>query len=454
MGKQEDQPKTLRIVRLESQNVKRLHAVDITPGDGGVITVGGKNGQGKTSLLDSIEYALSGGKSIPPAPVRRGQQNARIVVDLGDLVVKRTFTGQTTNLTVTTKDGYTVGSPQQVLDKLAGSKLMYDPLEFIRMPAKDQAKTLLGLLPGVTEKLAEIEAEHKVKYAERRDVGRDGENVKAQKDGLGPEAARPVAEVNVTLLSLELRKANEHNRACDTELATLNADRGEVERLKGYIKEDDAEIAALRKEIQVLEAASASRAKTIEASEAKFLTVEIPERIDTTSIESKLADADKINRMAVQHTRYKELDAQQTKHRERWMSLEARVKELENERLKIVADAQYPVPGLRWSEEGVIYNDLPFEQASGAEQLRVTVAMGAAMNSELRVLLIRDGSLLDEDSLKMLGDLAEQYDLQCWLERVSEGDECSVVIEDGSVIRADPSAVTINNTQTKLEINE
>lgn len=89
--------------------------------------------------------------------------------------------------------------------------------------------------------------------------------------------------------------------------------------------------------------------------------------------------------------------------------------------------------GLTFDENGVLLNKIPFDQASSAEQLKVSLAMGIAMNPKLRVLLIRDGSLLDEDNLKMIAELAAKNDCQIWLERVGSGDEVSIIIEDGSI---------------------
>jgi len=50
----------MKIVKLTAENVKRLRAVEITP-DGNTVVISGRNGQGKTSVLDSIWFALGGG---------------------------------------------------------------------------------------------------------------------------------------------------------------------------------------------------------------------------------------------------------------------------------------------------------------------------------------------------------------------------------------------------------
>ena len=134
----------LTILQLTAENVKRLHAVDIKP-DGSLVIIGGRNAQGKSSVLDSIEFALGGDPSAK-MPVRRGEANARVVVNLGEIVVKRTFTAAGgTSLVVTNADGQKQSSPQTILDKLTGA-LTFDPLAFSRQKPAAQAETLRALV--------------------------------------------------------------------------------------------------------------------------------------------------------------------------------------------------------------------------------------------------------------------------------------------------------------------
>lgn len=78
----------MKIVKLQAENVKRLRAVEITP-NGDVVYISGRNGQGKTSVLDSIWYALKGGDALKGVdkPIREGEKTAMVSLDLGDLIV-------------------------------------------------------------------------------------------------------------------------------------------------------------------------------------------------------------------------------------------------------------------------------------------------------------------------------------------------------------------------------
>ncbi len=101
-----------------------------------------------------------------------------------------------------------------------------------------------------------------------------------------------------------------------------------------------------------------------------------------------------------------------------------------------ISTAKFPVPGLSFGDDGVLFNGIPFNQASSAEQLRVSFAIAASMKPKLPVILIKDGSLLDDHSMDLLRELAREYDAQCWIERVG-ADDVGIVLEEGEVVAID-----------------
>ena len=183
----------MKIIQLEAQNVKRLKAIEIRP-DGNLVVIGGKNGAGKSSVLDSIAYVLGGKDAIPSQPVRKGEKKATVVCELDNLIVKRTITatgGGT--LTVENKEGAVFKSPQAMLDALCG-ELTFDPLEFSRMSARKQAETLKGLV-GLD--FSELENERQSLYDERTRINTDGKALKARFEGMQeyPEAPERIEDV-------------------------------------------------------------------------------------------------------------------------------------------------------------------------------------------------------------------------------------------------------------------
>jgi hypothetical protein len=131
-------------------------------------------------------------------------------------------------------------------------------------------------------------------------------------------------------------------------------------------------------------------------------------------------------------------------------SLTRELDSLTERKREMLAKANYPIKGLAVSEDGtVLFEGVPFSQSSRAQQIRTSVAIGLAMNPSLRVLLIRDGSLLDDDNLEIVREMADAADAQIWIERVGNKDESAIIIEDGHVAGVEPVAVEAPKKKTR-----
>lgn len=402
----------MKIIKLEAQNIKRLKAISIEP-DGSLVVIGGQNGQGKSSTLDAIEYALGGTSGICDEPVRRGEGKAKIVCDLGDIVVTRMFakTGQSA-LAVTNKDGQTFGSPQTMLNELVG-RISFDPLEFATMKPADRLETLKAVV-GLDFSVAD--ADRELAYDARTQVNRESRALGAQLDSLHFHLDAPAEPVSLEGLMAEFEKREANNRTNTLAADQLATTDSEIEEVECRITEFEDQLAELRKVRNDLQ-------------EANLALVDQ----DTQEIKDQIAGAESANskfRDNNVHARLTEkiegLNLQTIRHTKD-------IEEIDKAKAEELAAVDFPIEGLSFNEDGVSYNDLPFDQASDAEKLRISVAMGLAMNSKLKVLLIRNGSLLDEDNLRMIAEMAAEKDAQVWMERVGKGKECSVIIEDGSI---------------------
>ena len=432
----------MKILRLSSKNVKRLKAVEITP-QGNVIIVGGKNGQGKSSVLDSIAYALGGKDLICRQPVRRGEKNAGVTCDLGEFLVRRTFTAEGGGtLTVETKDGARFTSPQARLDDIVG-RLSFDPLAFARMEPAKQAETLRALL-GLD--FTELDKDRAGVFAVRTDVNRDGKGLRARFDALPAKHADvPMDEVPSAEILAKLEVAQTQNRAIETaraDAALLRsiADGAEhlVRQARAQCDRTHQEIARLQERLVVertmLEAAeSEAHAKRTEADRITSACEGLV-FIDLAPIREQLAGLEAVNRRVRENRQHEQVERELEAKRAEAVALSERIERIDAQKQEAVAKASFPVEGLGFDQDAIVtFNGLPFDQASAAEQLRVSVAIGIALNPKLRVLLIRDGSLLDEESLRLLGETASEHDAQLWIERVEDGG-ATVIIEDGSVL--------------------
>ena len=410
----------MKIVGLHAENVKRLRAVDITP-DPDVQVVGGRNAQGKTSVLDAIWLALGGGKASKTItrPVRDGQDHATVVLDLGDLKVTRTWNTQgRSTLRVEAADGARYTSPQAILDRLVGA-MSLDPLAFTRLPARQQREALLDLV-DLDVDLAALEAERAALYTERTEVGREG---KALGD-IVVDDTLPAEETSMQRLIADLHDAQEHNARIEQVRREYSATCDRFEAAAKRVED-------LRHRLESLEADLAAARQQKERADAALAASNAP--IDTGAIEARMRTVETENAKIRANNAARDRAAEAEALRSQYQDLTSRITAIDNRKARALASARFPVDGLGFDDAGVTYRGVPFSQASGAEQIRVSVAMAMALNPRLRVLRIMDGSLLDAEAMDAIRTQVADADFQLWIERVGDADDGAVVIEDGQV---------------------
>ena len=416
----------MKIVQLTAENVKRLLAVHITPGpDGSMIVVGGDNGQGKTSLLDSIAMAIGGGESIPEQPIRQGASKAKIILETEDLIVTRTFSAKGTQLVVTNKEGVPCTSPQKLLDELT-NRTSFDPLAFTRMDSDEQSETLRRLV-GID--FSALDAEYAAKYAERTGVNREIKTQQARIDQMQryPDA-KEKHDAEVILLRLD--EANEVNQRNQAERAAVTRANEIIETRNEQLRDKQK---AFEQAEEDLEHARAMHSDAILSRDALHKSAEALVDVDTFRIMEQLKAVEETNKKVDANAQWQKEQERLVAQTKKTNALTDRLAEIEKEKEETLAKKKFPVAGLAFTTDGVTFNGVPFAQASAAEQLRVSVAMGFALQPKLKVALIRDGSLLDDKNLIMVAKLAEEAGGQLWLETVSKGEQCTVIIEDGQV---------------------
>jgi AAA domain len=462
----------VKIIELTAENVKRLKVVEITP-KSGLNQITGRNGHGKTSVLDSIWYLLGGKDKIPSVPIRSGEESARIRAVLGDgkpeLVVERKFnaTGTTSIVVRNAADAApgtpdrklpTFNSPQEMLDALVGN-LSFDPLAFKAMKPREQYELLMSIADlGVD--LEAMEAASKADVLRRTDINRDAKSLRARADGIvvSPEAAN--GPIDESALIDQMQTAAKHNS--DIEAAKAARERKQAsanerkaagircreiaaanrDRVLQQVAELEKRIAAIKSEGEAM-ACSADDDASAALKAAAVLEAEIdnaaapPKPIDVTQIRATLDAAKRINQAVEQKRRRDELASQAAEIEAQSEALTKQIAAREKQKTDALKAAKMPVLGLEPKAGAVYLNGLPFDQASDAEQLRTGVAIAMAANPKLRVLRIRDGSLLDEDGIAMLAELAKDQDYQIWMERVDSTGKIGIVMEDGQVASVD-----------------
>ena len=365
----------MKIVKLQAENVKRLVAVEISPA-GNVVEITGKNGQGKTSVLDAIWWALAGAGTVQKEPIRKGQQQAKIRLDLGEIVVTRNFKrgedGEvSTSVTVEGDGGARFPSPQRMLDSLLGA-LSFDPLEFARMDPKAQFDALRRFVPGVD--FEAIERDNDGDYARRTDVNRQAKDCRTLAERMQVKAG--LAPVDVAAIASEISAANHHNAETARQEEQYAQRRRQADSLKREAATDRHRANALRSQAADLEHEAARKEQAAGNLRDEAGKLEIAAPIDVATLTDRLSKAEEIN-----------AQVRQSKERDTYL---ARAEGLEAESAALtklmahreaakraaIAAAKMPVPGIEFGDKVVLLNGVPFEQASDAEKLRTEWATG------------------------------------------------------------------------------
>lgn len=407
----------MKIISLQVENVKRVKAVRVIPG-GNVVLVTGKNGAGKSSVLDSIMYALAGGKSLPEKPIREGQHKARIEIDLGDYKVTRSFTEKGSYLNIEGKEGMKASNPQQFLNSILG-KISFDPLAFINEAPKKQREIVLDMV-GLD--LSDFDDHITAVKGERSDLNKEIARLKNEVDRIGISEDVPDELVSVAALTEELNKALEHNRKTEQlweEIAELDTD---LYTANNAIKKLEEELVLRRGFVSQIEAYIAELKEKIPSA-----------LIDTNGITDQIKSAETINEQVRSKLDKERLQQELEEAQNAYKVKGDEIQKTEQRKVKALAKAKMPIEGLGVSDEGVTYGDVPIKQISQGEALRVGVAVSMALNPKLRVLRIMDGSLLDKDNLKAIAKMVVEKDYQVWIEKVDDSGQVGIYIEDGEV---------------------
>ncbi len=436
-------PGRLKIVSLTAENIKRIVAVHIEP-QGSLVEITGKNGSGKSSVLDSIWWALQGKGVVQTQPIRQGQTEGMIRIDFGSLIVNRHFRREddgeyTTSLSVENDEGAIYSSPQKMLDGFLGS-LSFDPLAFMEKDGKGQLAELRRIVKLDVD-LDEVDRLNRGDYERRSVVNRSvrnlTENVATYAADLKNLGAGPTDLVDTSPFLADMEAASSTNAAIERERIRRDGERLNAANTNERAKRLAGEAEAMRKRADELdeEALRMVRDSTRVLEELNALPpIDAP--VDVAAVRAKLEEAGRENERrrlrSVAKGRHdagvRELKLVEAESE----GLSAAMEKRTAEKTAAIAAAKMPVEGLTFADGGVLWQGVPLAQASTAEQIRVSLAVGMAMNPGLRVILIRQGSLLDDISREIVRQWAEENDYQVWMERVDTSGKIGIVMEDGA----------------------
>lgn len=420
-----------KILNLHVENVKRVQVVDITPQDN-MVVIAGNNGEGKSSTLDSIEMLFRGGDAIPGQPIRAGEESALIVADLGKLTVKRTFTPKGSYLFVESKDGARYPSPQKMLDDFLGA-ISFDPLEFTRMAGKDQYAVIRDMVKiGVD--IDALDAANTADEEKRKLAKRDLQNLEGQLAGITIPPV-PSAPVDIAEKSKELNLARAVRLEGTQKLQDITTMTAGLERCMRVMDQAQQAFTKAEADLKLAKDGLAYTEKLWEEFKPG-----VPTKEQVAALEQDIQNAQAINESASAYKyavqQKEQVTAKVTAKDAEINALTTAIEGRREEKARAIAEAKMPIKGLALQDGQVYFNNLPFNQASTAEQTRVATAIAIAANPTLRVIRIKDASVIDDKGMEVLRKMAKDHDMQIWCETVRTNDPMAVIIEDGKVAGA------------------
>lgn len=426
----------LHVHKFGGENVGIIKSAEYVFGEDGLLVVGGKNEQGKTTFVNLIDYALGGKDALPAVPLRKGAANGSAWVDLGEYLVKRTFTPRGTEVTAKSKDGYIIPSPQKLFDSLL-TPFQLDIMAITRMKTPKEKVQYVKQVLGIDT--AELDEEYKRVYETRTQVGAQKKSAWERYEAIDVPDDTPDAEISVADLSAELQRlnaANEEIRAFAGKIDRLDE---VAQRWEQNLERIDSDIAALEEKLEAMRRQRTTVAESLESAQAESASARadlesMPPLHDISAITERLQQSDSINRAVRLREQQHELWDAFQEAEAKWDEHTARLAEIDREKRELVAKANLP-GGLEISEGGLLLDELPFEQASASRQRRVILAILLAAKPALPFYVIRDGSLLDEEAQREAAEMIREAGAQLAIEVVgTEG--ATIIIEDGAIREA------------------
>ncbi|MHB9105787.1 MAG: AAA family ATPase [Armatimonadota bacterium] len=439
MAKQQEAP--LRIHSVTMKNLMRVRSVAVTFGkDKNLILIGGRNAQGKSSFVDGVEWAFTTGKisdRLIHDGAKRGEEEIALMDDDGQIVyyVQKIARPSGTDVTVLDKDRKAIPGPREWLDDMTDKGYGFDPAAFAKQcdtaPGRRQQFETLKRLLGLD--FTAHDAERLKVYNERTGVNNQVKSLQAQLAATTFYQEAPAEEISLQDLSQQLHAASQQQVDLNALRQKFLARQEAALAKRARIKEVYDEAQRLLQQVAILE-------KEADAEDLALLEIKAAgqklaaEVVDPKPLQAQLATLETTNHQVRENLKHTLLKEQLAEEEAKAQEMTATLERMDKEKMEQLAAAPMPIPGLSLDEEQqiVLYNGRPLSVASSAEKLRVSVAMGIAMLKRLKVILVREGSNLDNENLRVVGEMAHAAGVQVFTERVGF-DGATFVLEDGEV---------------------
>lgn len=419
---------SIKINTLQIENVKRVKAVALNPAENGLTVIGGKNGQGKTSVLDAIAWALGGDRYRPSNAEREGSTlPPHIKLELSNgLTVERS--GKNSALKVVDTAGKRSG--QQLLNEFV-EQLAIDLPRFLQASNREKADTLLQVI-GVGDRIHELEAKERDVYNRRRMIGQDADRKRKYADELPFYPAAPKELVSALDLIRQQQDILARNGENQRKRMRANQIEHEYGKAAAHVSLLKSQLAAAQKQLTQLEA-------DLEIAQKDALDLQDE---STEEVERSLQEIEQINIQVRANCDREKAEQDAAYYAQQYQELTAELEDIRHDKYALLNSAELPLPGLSVEDSELTYNGKKWDCMSGADQLIAATAVVRAVNPKCGFVLLDKLEQLDADTLLNFGSWLEEQGLQAIATRVSTGPECSIIIEDGFAAPEQPASAT------------
>ncbi|MCQ2434700.1 MAG: AAA family ATPase [Oscillospiraceae bacterium] len=423
-----------KINSLEIENVKRVKLVTLEPTANGLTILGGKNKQGKTSVLDAITWALGGEKFRPTNPQREGSTlppHIKITLDNG-LVVERS--GKNSSLKVMDPEGRKAG--QKLIDSFVESFALNLPA-FMEMNDREKAKVLLNIL-GIGEQLMQMDNDEKLLYNRRTEIGRIADQKLKYAQEMPQYTDAPTEPVSVSDLIAQQQEILARNGENQRKRMQLSQITNEKNHLFESLRMIDRQLEELKSKKETM-MQEYSKACNDEMTALKSISELVDE--STAEIEESIRNIEAVNTMVRANCEREKAEIDADTYVKQRDELTEQIETIRVNRLKLLDGAQMPLAELSVRDGALIYKGQAWDCMSGAEQMIVAASIVRKLNPNCEFVLLDKLEQMDMDTLAEFGKWLESEGLQAIATRVSTGEECSVIIDDGMVQNTDKPSV-------------
>lgn len=407
----------VKISSLELENVKRVKAVRLQPTENGLTIIGGKNNQGKTSVLDAIAYALGGANYKPSNTKRDGSMvdpHMKIVLSNGIIVERK---GKNSSLQVTDPSGKKSG--QALLDSFI-TTFALDLPKFIQSNDKEKAKVLLQII-GIGEELTKFDFEEKRLTEERLAIGRIAKEKTGHAEQMTQWDGVPAEPISMSDLIKQQQDILARN-------GLRQQWKAEYDQILTDLMRTDEDIDRMTKQIADL------RAKRTELEQKAKLASKSPKELEmesTSEIEASIQNIESINAKVRDNLEKEKAQMEADSYNQKYRELSDQIEKLRDNRMKLLEGSDMPLKGLSVEDGILVFNGQPWDNMSGSDQLRVATAIVRKIQPNCGFVLLDKLEQMDLDTLSDFSKWLEKEGLQAIATRVSTGEECTIYIEDG-----------------------